>query len=151
VLAGAGRDVRVVVGTRYRLHGLLAGAAAPSAARHTVRTSWRLVGAARLSLLGKRRRGPGAPRVPALSDPAAQRPIFKPDVAGRYTLRLTARGRRKTASGTVTLLAVPATPRVPVETAASGPGGEPGFRVGNQFYAEEKLFRYLDGPRCRSS
>ena len=68
------------------------GPGAASAARPAVRPRWRLVRAARLSVLGKRRGGSGAPG-PGLSDPAAQRPSFRPDVPGRYTLRLTARGR----------------------------------------------------------
>jgi hypothetical protein len=140
-LAGAGRDARVVVGTRHRLRGLLAGAAAQSAARPTVRTSWRLVRAPRLSGLGKRRRGPRARRVPALSDPAARRPTFKPDVHGRYTLRLTARGRSGSSSDTVTVTVVPPAPLVSIETMAHvglGYAIPRGIEVGTKCSTDDK-------------
>jgi hypothetical protein len=144
-LAGAGRDARVVVRSRFRLRGFVAvagganfeavaGGAKSGAGRRGLAHRWRLIGAPRLSRLG--RRGRGSVRVRALSAPSARRPSFKPDVAGRYKFKLTVRDRSGSTSDAVTLLAVPATPLVPIETMAKQ-GNAPGIRVGDKFYAAD--------------
>jgi hypothetical protein len=119
-LAGAGPDVRVVVGDPYTLAGSsLAAVGRTRPASGPVR--WQLVD------------HPPNSKPPAISDPSAQNPVFTPDVPGRYTFKFTDSSRLGSTADTVTLAAVPPNPLVPIETMATE-GGQEGIRVGQTFY-----------------
>ena len=129
-LAGAGPDLRAVVGQQVTLRGKsVAGAIAPAVAEPgftaaRARLEWALIGRPRNS-----------PRLP-LSNLRAASPNFTPEVPGPYTFRLTAGRVGRGTSDTVTVDVVPPTPLVPIETQAEQ-GGTPGIKVGGTFYPED--------------
>lgn len=124
-LAGAGPDVRVVVGDPYTLEGSsIAAAREPRRSRLKAPS-----GGVRWQLIAH----PPNSAPPALSDTTARTPTFVPDVPGRYTFRWTAEDRLGSTSDEVTLAAVPDHPLVPIETMATERGRD-GIRVGSHFY-----------------
>lgn len=134
-LVGAGRDRTIVLGGRWKLSGRVLkapGGQTRPAAR------WRVVSAPRKSWARVVRRPAGRVRAaqasPALlTAPAALRPAFRPDLPGRYTLRLTAGGT----TDVVKIDAVPEQLMVPLDTMA-GPDSDQGIRIGPTVYPLSK-------------
>jgi hypothetical protein len=130
-LAGAGPDVRVVVGDPYMLEGSSVAAAGGPRRRRLGAAA----GGVRWQLVAH----PPNSAPPALSDATARNPTFVPDVPGRYTFRETVEDRLGSTSDEVTLAAVPDNPLVPIETMATEQGRD-GIRVGSHFYPADPQF-----------
>ena len=154
-LIGAGRDRRVLLGSRIRLHGEVHPDRSDSGTRSL---HWRLIGAPRKSAFndpvpkGAARaaisESPSAPATESPSVPAAEppsapatltpsfapdvpvvpatlTPSFTPDVPGQYTFQLVGESANGTSSDTTTVNVAPKSLLVPVDTAAATGSGVP--------------------------
>ncbi|MGE0505876.1 MAG: hypothetical protein AB7P38_10795, partial [Solirubrobacterales bacterium] len=129
----AGRPRRVAAGDRVRL-GSPGGAAVPSGRGTVLEHSWTIVSAPRRSKV-------------RLRHPHAERPSFRPDVRGSYSIanRVTERTRAGELVGRSArdLVEVAATPSYvppigePIETLALGSEGKLGVKLGGSFFALE--------------
>ncbi|HEY2054637.1 MAG TPA: hypothetical protein VGH14_11945 [Solirubrobacterales bacterium] len=132
-LASAGVDRRVIAGSRVELHGLLRLDKSDSG-RKGLR--WDVVKAPAMSALsrpaGSRARVTGEKS--ALSAAHTLTPTLRPDVRGRYKVRLTATGGNGTSVDWATVYAVPANPLIPMKTAVPATASEPqpGIQVGGE-------------------
>lgn len=132
-LTGAGRDRRIVAGTRIELRGRVKLHPVDSGDRAL---RWKVVGAPRGSKL--RRAHGSAARAAAVRQTLGQShtltPSFRPDVPGRYRVKLIASSAKGITNNVATVFAVPDTPLVSLRTAVP-PGSadpRPGIEVGGQ-------------------
>jgi hypothetical protein len=139
-LAGAGRNRRIVEDEAFKLQGRALQASEDTAGGGSQnRERWQLTRAPRRSdfrddVTARSGGRPGA----MLSDPRALKPRFTPDVPGRYKFELRASQGSHSSSDTVTLMAVPASPLVPIDTMAKDGQGNPGIQIGDQLYTAGK-------------
>lgn len=130
-LASAGIDRRVVAGRRFEVQGLLRLHRSDAGRK---RLRWEVVKApARSALSRSLRTGAKASAKPsALSGRRTLTPTLRPDVRGRYKIRLTAISGNGASSDTATLYAVPANPLVLLDTSVPATASEPrpGIQVG---------------------
>ena len=135
-LSGAGRDRRIVRGSRIKLNGRVREhPRGPSG--DPVR--WKIVDVPRRSRLLRRSASKSASaKQPGLRAPTSLRAGIKPDVNGTYTLKMTAGSGAGATTDRVDLHAVPDTPMVQVHTrVAPGPDeaeGRPAIQVWNKTY-----------------
>lgn len=132
-LGSAGVDRRVVAGSRVELQGLLR-LDKSDAGRKGVR--WDVVKAPARSALS---RPPGSSarasaEANALGERHSLTPTFRPDVRGRYKVRLTAATGNGTSVDTTTVYAVPPNPLIVLKTAVPATAAEPrpGIQVGGE-------------------
>jgi len=131
-LSGAGRDRRIAVGSKMKLRGRLALHPAGPRSR-AVR--WEVVRAPRRSALRRRGRATTASTgaraaTGVLASATGPTPSIRPDVPGRYTVRMTVGSGSTATSDSAVVYAVPPSPFMPVDTNAPGPG----IRVGTTVY-----------------
>jgi hypothetical protein len=132
-LGSAGTDRRVVAGSRVELRGLLQ-LAKSDPGKKGVR--WEVVKAPARSALSQ---PPGSSaRVSAEANALGERhsltPTFRPDVRGRYKVRLTAASGNGTSVDTATVYAVPPNPLIVLKTSVPATASEPrpGIQVGGE-------------------
>lgn len=132
-MAGAGIDRRVAVGTRVELNGVLRLDKSDSGPK---RLRWQVTKAPARSALSQAV-GSGA-RSKAMKSAIGGRrtltPTFRPDVRGRYKVRLTATSGNGTSDDTATVYAVPPNPLIVLKTGvpASAQDPQPGIQVGGE-------------------
>jgi hypothetical protein len=131
-LGSAGTDRRVVVGSRVELHGLLRldkSDPGPKGLR------WDLVKAPGRSALSAPKGGARASAMPtALGAGRTLSPTFRPDVLGRYQLRMTASSGNGKTEDIATVYAVPPNPLITLKTSvpATEKEPQPGIQVGGE-------------------
>lgn len=130
-LTAAGVDRRVFAGKRVRLQGEVRLHRSDSGLRGV---RWQLVKAP-----GKSRFGPGASASTlrkAVRGARTMKPIFKPDVPGRYTVKLSSRSGNGRSSDRSVLYVVPKSLMLTLQTAVPPSKAEPqpGIRVGGKVY-----------------
>jgi hypothetical protein len=132
-LTGAGRDRRIVRGSRFELNGQVVEH--PNG-RSGDRVRWKILRAPRGSRLrpGGKSRLAGA--APALRQATSLSPTLKPDVVGAYKLRMTTGKGTAATQDKVTLNAVHPSPLVPLDIAVPASAAEPrpGIKVGDTIY-----------------
>ncbi|HKZ15792.1 MAG TPA: hypothetical protein VJL81_18295 [Solirubrobacterales bacterium] len=132
-LASAGVDRRIVVGSRVELQGLLKLDKSDQGPRHL---RWAVVAAPARSLLSLRA-GTVAERSAERSAFGGRRtlsPTFRPDVRGRYKVKLTASTGNGTSTNSATVYAVPPNPLIVLKTEVPATAQEPrpGIQVGGE-------------------
>lgn len=130
LLAGAGRDRRVVVGEPT----VLGGRVVPATRGQRARIHWRLVSAPRRY---QARRATSAANV--LSHPAEAGAGFRAQAPGQYTLQLTAGSGSTAKSDSVTLSVVPPNPLVSIDTMVRSQYDVPGIQVGATTYTAKGI------------
>lgn len=132
-LSSAGTDRRVVAGSRVELQGLLKLDQSDSG-RKGVR--WDVVKAPAKSALSRPAgsKARASAEASALGERHSLTPTFRPDVRGRYKVRLTTASGNGTSVDTATVYAVPPNPLIPVKTAVPATAAEPrpGIQVGGE-------------------
>jgi hypothetical protein len=129
-LGSAGIDRRIVVGSRVQLHGLLRLDKSDSASKGV---RWDVVKAPRRSAFSAPRGRARASAVPtALGAGRTLSPTFRPDVLGRYQLRMTATSGNGKTVDIANIYAVPPNPLITLKTsvAATEKEPQPGIQVG---------------------
>jgi hypothetical protein len=134
-LVGAGRDRRVVIGSRTRLYGQvkqIMRRGGRRAARSKVR--WKLVGGPRRGRVRAASADTTTTPPATLTSPAGLTAGFLPMAPGSYTLQLTHGAGQSATTDRVTLDAVPPSPLVPIDTMVSTNASQRGIRVGDTTY-----------------
>ena len=132
-LTGAGRDRRIVRGSRIQLDGqVIAHPDGPSGDR----VRWKVIRAPRGSRLRPDGKSKLAAPTPALRRPASSRPSLKPDVIGTYKLRMTAGKGAAATQDSLVLNTIHPSPLVPFDIAIppSTNDPRPGIKVGSTVY-----------------
>lgn len=133
-LASAGRDIRVVAGSRLELHGMLKLDRSDSGARGV---QWQVVGAPRRSALSNKPAANAAARAAersALGERRTLTPTFRPDVRGHYKVKLTIESGSGKSVDWANIYAVPTSPLINLRTEvpASAQQPQPGVFVGGE-------------------
>lgn len=132
-IAGAGRDRRAHVHAQVALDGsssLLPRRSRPrpisfvGQARPRLRYRWSIVGAPRGSAT-------------RLSDADRARPTLRPDLPGRYRVRLTVTARNGRSSSDVTTVTVDALPNTRIDTLATDGAGSPGVQLESAWFCPD--------------
>lgn len=129
-LAGAGRDIRVPVGTSIRLDGTRSRPHPPAGLRAKLRYRWKLAGTPKPG----RARAAGSDADADFAGQSSGAPSLTSDVPGSYQVRLTVTGPDGTLGSDLMSVTYDPPPALFVDTMAKDDQGRPGIKVGDAVY-----------------